>query len=109
DRDEATAGIRRGNADRDLFAGVVLRSLELHLQLGVFVERAFHRAAADDRKTNAAYFALSAVAHLNHVIARFVRRELIFQSIRANRDLLGFRDAFFQHRLVAVAAVFFLR
>ena len=109
DRDQAAAGVRRGDADLDFFAGVVLRARELHLQLRVLVERALHDAAADDGETDPAYPAVVLVAQLDHVIARLLGRKLVMQSVRADRDLLGFRDALFQDRLVAVTAVLLLR
>ena len=90
DRDQAAAGVGRGDADLDFFAGVVFRALELHLQLGIFVERALHRPASDDGEANLAQLATALVAQLEHVIARLFGRKLIIESVRADRDLLGF-------------------
>ena len=53
--------------------------------------------------------AIALVAQLDDVIARLLRRQLIAQPVRADRDLLGFRDPLLQDRLVAVAAVLLLR
>ena len=78
DRDQAAAGVRRGDADLDFVAGVVLRlSIELHLQLGIFVERALDFAATDDgeRKLVPTLRPFSS-RNSSDVIARLAGREL---------------------------------
>ena len=109
DRDQTAAGIRRRDADLDFFAGIILRFRELHLQLRVLVQRAFHDAAADHGKPDTTDFAVVLVAQLDDVIARLLRRELVTQSIGADRELFCLRDALFQHRLIGVAPVVLLR
>ena len=61
DRDQTAARVGRGDADRDFLAAIVLRALELHLQLRVLVERPFHDSGADDGETDLAHLALAIV------------------------------------------------
>ena len=50
DRDKAAAGVGRRDADRDLFSGPVLLSVQFDFELGILFQRAGSSALADYRK-----------------------------------------------------------
>ena len=109
DRDQSATGIRRGDADRDFVAAVVLRAIELDLQLGIFLERPRNRAATNHRESQLAKASILIVAQFEDVIAWIVGGKCVMKAVGGNRDLFRFRDALFQHRFVGVIAVLLFR
>src|SRR6266404_2318915 len=50
DGDQAVTGVRRGDADRDFVAAVVMGAIELYLKLGILLQWSRNGAASDDAK-----------------------------------------------------------
>ena len=95
DRNQTVAGIRRGDADRDFVAAIVLRAVEFHVELRIFLERTRNRAVTDDAKLQLGQAPVLIVAQFENVIARFIGGQRVVKSIRGHGDLLRFRGAFF--------------